>query len=183
MSEIATASLNSFGISPEADFVPPSEDPVFILTSSQLQAIVAQAIEKAIQPLQDEVRHLQATVARQGEKIAALEATTDKQAENELFQLRLINSLREVVQKPTVPTPPPKGEKTLARIAKLKDFLKTRGSGATFQECERLLGIKPNQMSALITKLDKRSFEVFTRVGDGRQRVIRLKVQIASRER
>jgi hypothetical protein len=65
----------------------------------------------------------------------------------------------------------------------LKDFLKTRGGGAAFQECERLLGIKPNQMTALIAKLDKRSFEVFTRAGDGRQRVIRLKVQIASRER
>jgi len=180
MSEIAVASINSFASDAmRADFVPPSEEPVFILTSSQLQDLIA----RATQGLQDEVRQLQATVARQGEKIAALEATTDKQAENELFQLRLINSLREVVQKPTVPTPPPKGEKTLARIAKLKDFLKTRGSGATFQECERLLGIKPNQMSALITKLDKRSFEVFTRVGDGRQRVIRLKVQIASRER
>jgi len=62
----------------------------------------------------------------------------------------------------------------------VKDFLKTRGGGATFQECERLLGIKPNQMSRLVSMLDKRSFEVFNRAGDDRQRVLRLKAMVVS---
>jgi hypothetical protein len=56
----------------------PSEEQIFVLTAPQLQAIVTQAIEKAIQPLQDRIEALEATVARQGEKIAALESTEEK---------------------------------------------------------------------------------------------------------
>jgi DNA-directed RNA polymerase sigma subunit (sigma70/sigma32) len=95
MDNVANASIKAFGQSPKADFVPPSEDSAFILTSSQLSALITKAIEKALQPLQDEVRDLKATVARQDEKIAALEATLDTHADNSLIQLRLINSLRE----------------------------------------------------------------------------------------
>jgi len=76
----------------------------------------------------------------------------------------------------TAPTTPPPGEKTISRIAKVKDFLKTRGSGATFQECERLLSILPNQMTRLVSMMDKRSFEIFSRPGDGRQKILRLKI-------
>lgn len=72
MEEIAVASINTFGMaSPKADFVPPSEDPVFILTSRQLQDLIT----KALQPLQDRVKSLEAIVTHQSEKIAALEAT------------------------------------------------------------------------------------------------------------
>jgi hypothetical protein len=90
MSEIATASINTFGISPKADIVPPSEESVFILTSSQLQDI----IKETIQPLQDEISDLKATVANLQEDITALEATQDTQADNQLIQLRLINKLQ-----------------------------------------------------------------------------------------
>jgi DNA-directed RNA polymerase sigma subunit (sigma70/sigma32) len=93
MSEIANARINTFGTSPKADFESPSEEAVFIKVC-QLQEIIA----KTLQPLQDEVRDLKATVARQDEKIAALEATLDTHADNSLIQLRLINSLREDVR-------------------------------------------------------------------------------------
>jgi hypothetical protein len=73
MSEIALAKINSFGQSPEADHVPPSEEAVFIFTSSQLKDL----IKEAIQPLQDEVMQLKATMAAQEEKIAALETTEE----------------------------------------------------------------------------------------------------------
>jgi cell division septum initiation protein DivIVA len=91
MSEIASASINTFGPSPKDDFVPPSEEAVFILTSGQLKDI----IKEAIQPLQDEVMQLRATVDRQDEKIASLESTQNTLADNQLIQLRLINSIRE----------------------------------------------------------------------------------------
>jgi hypothetical protein len=51
MSEIALARINSFGISPKADFESTSEEAVFIKVC-QLQEI----INKALQPLQDAVR-------------------------------------------------------------------------------------------------------------------------------
>jgi hypothetical protein len=98
MNNVATASINSFGIAPPAE-VPPSEDPIFVLTSSQLRQIITEAIQDAIQPLQDEVEQLQATVANQGEKIASQEATQEIQADNQLIQLRLINQLRESTAK------------------------------------------------------------------------------------
>jgi hypothetical protein len=87
---LALASLNTFGISPKADFVPPSEESVFILTSGQLQDI----IKEAIQPLQDEISDLKATVAHLQKDLTALEATQETQADNQLIQLRLIHELR-----------------------------------------------------------------------------------------
>jgi hypothetical protein len=88
---LALASLNTFGISPKADFVSPSEESVFILTSDQLQDL----IKEAIQPLQDEISDLKATVANLQEDITALEATQAHQEENDLIQLRLIADLRK----------------------------------------------------------------------------------------
>ena len=85
MSEIANARINSFGISPKADIVSRSEEPVFILTATQLQAFITQAI----QPLQDEVMQLRATVDRQDEKIAALESTRIEKPDWDTVQWRL----------------------------------------------------------------------------------------------
>ena len=77
MIEVAKA-INSFApIAAQTNFVQPSEEAVFILNSGQLSALITKAIEKAIQPLQDEVRDLKATFARQGEMIAALESTEE----------------------------------------------------------------------------------------------------------
>ena len=115
MSKIANASINTFGISPKADFVSPSEQ-LITLTIGQLQDIITQAVEKAIQPLQDEVRELKTTVTRQDEKIAALEATQDTHAENSLIQLRLIGQLRETTKKDPQPLQKDRAEILLALI-------------------------------------------------------------------
>ena len=91
MSEIALARINSFApVAQQAD-VQPSEEPIFVLTGSQLQGIIT----RAILPLQAELRDLKDTVALQGKKMAALEATQDLQAENSFIQLQLINDLRK----------------------------------------------------------------------------------------
>lgn len=50
----------------------PSNDTLITLTYAQLRDLITQAVEKAIQPLKDEVMGLKATVASQGEEIAAL---------------------------------------------------------------------------------------------------------------
>ena len=61
MSEIANASINTFGKSPKADFVLLSEQ-LITLTIGQLQDIIIQAVEKAIQPLQDRIESLEKMV-------------------------------------------------------------------------------------------------------------------------
>jgi hypothetical protein len=74
MLNVATASINTFGITPpKADFVPPS-DQLITLTYGQLQSI----IREAIQPLQDEISDLKAVVASQEAKLTALESTEEQ---------------------------------------------------------------------------------------------------------
>jgi hypothetical protein len=90
MIEVAAAINNFASQAAQDEFVPPSEESVFILTSGQLQNL----IKEAIQPLQDEISDLKATVAAQNEKIASLEAIQETQADNQLIQLRLINKLQ-----------------------------------------------------------------------------------------
>lgn len=87
MSEVATASLNTFGkASPKADFVPPSEQ-LITLTIGQLQDLITQAVEKSTQGLKDEVSELKATVASQDEKIAVLEDTEAALKEHHVFSM------------------------------------------------------------------------------------------------
>ena len=119
MEVVDTTQINSFApIAEQTDFaVSPSEEAVFILTSSQLQDIITKAIEKALQPLQDEVRDLKATVASLDEKIATLEATQETQADNQLIQLRLIGQLREATKKEPQPLQKDRGEILRALIA------------------------------------------------------------------
>jgi len=73
MDNVASAKINTFGKSPKADFVSPSEQ-LITLTIGQLQDL----LKEAIQPLQDEVESFRVTVARQEEKIAALESTQEQ---------------------------------------------------------------------------------------------------------
>ena len=88
MSEIVDTRINTFGIeSPKDDFVPP-EEPVFILTTSQLRGI--------IKPLLD--------------RITILEKDQSTLSENQLIQLRLINDLREAIKKDPQPMQKDRGE-------------------------------------------------------------------------
>jgi hypothetical protein len=90
MSEIASARINSFAHAAQQADVSP-EEPIFVLTGSQLQEIIT----RTIQPFQDAVKGLKDTIALQNEKMATLEATQDLQAENSFIQLQLINDLRK----------------------------------------------------------------------------------------
>jgi len=58
MSEIALARINTFGPSPKAGFESPSEQ-LITLTYGQLQDLLAQAVHKAIQPLQERIEALE----------------------------------------------------------------------------------------------------------------------------
>jgi hypothetical protein len=146
MSEIANASINTFGKSPKADFVLLSEQ-LITLTIGQLQDIVIQAVEKAIQPLQDEVKDLKATVTRQDEKIAPLESTQETQADNQLIQLRLIHELRETSKKGP-------GKTETSRAEKIEKYLASRPDHrATFETLKGHLGINKVRLNEAIKVL------------------------------
>jgi len=168
MEVVDTAQINSFApFAAQTNFpVSPSEEAVFILTSGQLQDLIA----RAIQPLQDEVRDLKATVVRQDEKIAALEATLDTHADNSLIQLRLINSLREDSHKApesAAPAPTKPTQKTEAHITEIAHILgakekrliegqaarpyvdKLRKEGMTFSQLANVLGLTVDRIRQL----------------------------------
>jgi hypothetical protein len=181
MSNVANARINTFGQSPKADIVSPSEEePVFILTSSQLSNLITQAVEKAIQPLQDEVSQLRATVATQGEKIAALEATEEQDVNRICMDIaqdrRRLTAMESRTSAPA-PSAPPQGERTIARIGKIEEVLKSRGP-TTLKQLGHVLGICKATMTRLLGKLDMRRYELHARPGDAREKVLRLKAQI-----
>jgi uncharacterized membrane protein len=105
--EVANAKINSFAHVAEQAEVSPSE-PIFVLTSSQLQEIISRAVQEAVEPLKAELQDLKDTVALQGEKMAALEATEDFQQQkmdelvvmlqHDQLRLRLETLNREVEQ-------------------------------------------------------------------------------------
>jgi DNA repair exonuclease SbcCD ATPase subunit len=107
--------------------------------------------------------------------------TVDKETVNEMRKdldeaLDLIDQHAEAINKvwkATKKAPVPTGKKTLARIEKLKEIL--RRGPKTYKELERLLGISPKEMNRLVSRLDSRSYEIFYRAGDDRQKVLRLR--------
>lgn len=143
MSEIAIARINTFGKSPKADFVPQSEEPVFILTSIQLQDLIT----RAIQPLQDEVESFRATVARQDEKIKELESTQSTHADNQLIQLRLIHELRETNKKDPQPL-----QKDRSEI--LRALLMAAGGKMLAKDARQKMHLSKNRFSELLKICD-----------------------------
>jgi TolA-binding protein len=183
MSEIAIASINTFGISPKADFEPPSEEAVFILTASQIQKIIRQAI----QPLQDRmssleerIDHLEAENATMRLKMASVESLQETDINRICLDIahdRQRLARLEARGAAPAPTAPPQGEKTLARVAKIDEVLKSRGP-TTLTQLEHILGICKATMTRLLGKLDMRRYELHARPGDAREKVLRLKAQI-----
>ena len=64
MIDVVDTRIKAFGKTPKANFVSPSEL-LITLTIGQLQELVTQAVEKAIQPLQDEVESFRAIITSQ----------------------------------------------------------------------------------------------------------------------
>jgi hypothetical protein len=74
MIETATAINTLPSTVRQAGFESPSDEAITI-SVSQLQELIKGAVEQAIQPLQDRIEALDATVANQGEEIASLRST------------------------------------------------------------------------------------------------------------
>ena len=154
MDKVAAASINSFGPMPKAD-APPSE-PIFVLTASQLQDIISQAVEKAI----DELSELKAAIAFQDEKIRSLEAMQEAEISRICVDIAYD---RQRLAKLEKSEPGPTDEE---RMEKLEGYLKDKKSAgmkpeASFTEARTHLEVSRSQFSKLISKLDLRDFVVF----------------------
>jgi predicted RNase H-like nuclease (RuvC/YqgF family) len=168
MSEIAIAKINRFA--PEQANVQPSEEPIFVLTSSQL----LQVITRAIKPLQDEVKSLKATVATQEEKIRALESLqeseTNRLCQDIAFDRKRISKLEHPERKP--------GQIELSRAEKIAKYLEARPDHkATFETLKGHLGIGNDLLNKSIKTLIKfypGKYGIVHAPGDKRKRTIML---------
>jgi hypothetical protein len=150
MSEIASAKINSFGKSPKANFVSPSEQ-LITLTIGQLQDLVTQAVERAIQPLKDEVETLRAIITSLDTKVSTLESTQETQADNSLIQLRLINDLRSAAKKEVQP-----GNKTKDRAKRINNYMLSRSDHkASFEALRGFLEVNAVLLNLAIATLMK----------------------------
>ena len=149
MDKLATASINSFGIAPKAD-VPPSEDPIFVLTSSQLQEIIS----RAIQPLKDRISDLEDMNA-----IRAREIAQDRQR---------IAKLEHPIKEP--------GKTEASRAERIEKYLLSRPDHkATFETLKGHLGIDKDLLNDAIKTLMASSpgrYGIIRTPGDKRKRTI-----------
>jgi hypothetical protein len=171
MDNVANARIKSFGASPKAGFVSPSEQLV-TLTIGQLQDLVTQVVEKAIQPLQDEIETHKVTVARQGAEIAALESVEEHDVTRICLDIALD---RQRLTKLEHPTKEP-GKTEISRTEKIARYLASRPDHkASFETLKGHLGIDKDLLNNAIKTLMNSSPGRYgiTRVpGDKRKRCL-----------
>ncbi len=128
--------------------------------------LLAEPIEAAPQPLQVRIDFLESIIARQSEKIAALEATASYQEENLLIQLQLIRALKE--KKP--------GKTELSRAEKIERYLAARPDHkATYETLRGHLGIDKDRLNEAIKTLMASSpgrYGIARATGDKRKRAL-----------
>jgi hypothetical protein len=138
---VATESIYGFApMAQQADVSP--EEPIFVLTGSQLQDIIS----RAVLPLQAELQELKDIVALQGEKMATLEATQDLHAENQFIQLQLINDIRGH-KKQTV--------NQEHRIEILRSLLAAHDGKMLTKEARKIMKMDKGAFSRLVDSMDE----------------------------
>ena len=149
MIDVVDTRIKAFGNSPKANFVSPSEQ-LITLTIGQLQELVTQAIqeaiEKAVQGLQDQLSDTQAIMDCQAEKITTLEATVNTMADNQFIQLRLIHELREATKKEPQPLQKDRGDI-------LRALLAANGGKMLAKDARQKMHLGKEQFSLLISKM------------------------------
>ncbi len=140
MTKLADARINTFGIAPDAN-VPPSEDPIFVLTASQLRQIITDAIH----PLQDEVSGLKVTVARQEEEIMALRA--DEKLDHDDIR-DIFDALASLEQSHIQPLQRDRGEILRALIA-------ANGGKMLAKDARQKMHLSKNRFSELLARMEE----------------------------
>jgi len=140
------------------------------LTIGQLQELVTQAVEKAIEPLQVNADNLRAIITSLDAKVTTLESTQDTQADNQLIQLRLIHELRESSKKGP-------GKTEASRAEKIEKYLASRSDNkATFETLKGHLqvdNVRLNDAIKILIATSDRSYSIQkATIGDKRKRVL-----------
>ena len=160
----AASAINSFLPAQDAcSSVSQSEDPVFILSSAQLQEIIT----KAIQPLKQEIARDRKEIAALRDQLSSLEKDRDVLSDNQLIQLRLIQDLKEKAKREP-------GKTELSRAEKIEKYLASRPDHkATFETLKGHLGIDNDLLGiAIKSLLPSGKYAIIKTPGDKRKRTL-----------
>jgi len=141
--------------------------------SEDMAVLIAQAVEKAVQPFQEHISSLDGTIGGLEEKTAALEATQATLSDNQFIQLKLTNDLREATWKDPQPM-----QKDRADI--LRALLVASGGKMLAKDIRKRMHIKKNHFAELLRVcdfIDTKPFHL-----DRRQTVIILKSELVLRD-
>ncbi len=171
MTKLASASINTFGPSPKADSVPPSEQTIS-LSYGQLQDLVKGAVEQAIEPLHEEI-------AQDRQEIEALRSTVAS-LETALYQeiCRICLDIaydRKRLAKLEHPTKEP-GKTETSRAEKIEKYLASRPDHrASFETLKGMLQINNvllNQTIKILMDGSPGRYGVTKAPGDKRKRTL-----------
>jgi hypothetical protein len=173
MEVVDATQINTFAhVAQQAD-VSPSEEPIFVLTGSQLQEIIARAITEAIQPLQDEVLQLKVTVAHQGEEIAALKTTETQDYKANSQDIReIFAAIDEIDQRQRIKPQPL--QKDRGEI--LRALLAVNGGKMLAKKARQQMHMPKNKFSELLAVCAFVTLKPYHL--DNRQKVIILKSEL-----
>ena len=178
MTEVASARINTFGPSPKACFESPSEQ-LIVLTYSQLQDLITQAVQEAIRPLQERLEALESTVDSQEKELAAMGL---KMASLETLQEQDTNRIcvdiaydRQRLAKLENPKKKP-GKTESSRAEKIERYMASRPDHkATFETLRGHLGVDKFALNDAIKTLMEASpgrYGIVRAPGDKRKRAL-----------
>jgi len=168
MIEIANAINSLPSHTMQADFVPPSEQLV-TLTYGQLQELICQAVEKAIQPLQDEI------TAFRTEKDQDRTEFERFKAAHRAFAVQTTKDLDALFEANLKATARPQPlQKDRADI--LRALLAASGGKMLAKDARMKMHLKKNQFSELLAICD--FIEMKPYCLDGRRKIIILKSEL-----
>jgi hypothetical protein len=157
-----TESIYGFPTAPENDTVPQAE-PVFVLSSSQLEDIIKSAIAEATAPLLERIEALERA---QVDKISAIEQQQETLSENQFIQLQLMNNIKDAITKKPRPL-----EKDRAEI--LKALITTHNGKILAKDARKKMRLSKQSFTNLLKVVP--DIERKPLHSDKRKRVLSLK--------
>jgi len=150
-------SLNAFSVEPS--------EQVIVISISQLSDLITQAVQKAIEPLQDELLELKATVAEQR---IDYEGLNDLRCQDFCNLARLLNGHLKKDQEP--------GKTEISRAEKIEKYLLSQpGRRASYESLRGHLGVDKFALNDAIGVLMETSpgrYGIVRAPGDKRKRTI-----------
>ena len=180
MDNVATANINSFGPSPKADASP--SEPIYVLSASQLKAVISTAVAEACERLIERLSTLETTITTLQQEIIDLKAShetdTSHLAESIAQDRRRISTLE---QSSTLPT-----KKTTDHLDELERMMiDDKACQISIAKAARLLDLSKERMRQLKPLIlhDSRFELTWDRQrGQSKRVVIRLKQYIRAND-